>query len=137
MIKKAIQKAIEGGYNSDKRLYKLNDGFDIPYVKMENGIYRYEYVFGYTNTGVGTQVPLTDILLDPLFWQSLVRTLLKENPRKMHRMFNITPTISEGLLKNVAMKLNKDFIEHIHDDINKDPESFFSELLKETEGLIK
>ena len=46
----------------------------------------------------------------------------------MHRMFNITPTISEVLLKAVARQMNQDFVGYIHE--NKDPNDFFAELLK-------
>lgn len=59
-IKTAIQKAIEGGYLSDKNYGDIGNGVWIYYPQSEAP----DYYMGWK-----------DIILDPLFWQSLGKAL--------------------------------------------------------------
>ena len=106
MIKLAIQKAIEGGYEKGQLF------LDNPLMIL----YR-------------------EIVLDPKFWEALGRSLgwTERYHRRKQLMANIQVdyTVSrspENFSVEAWQNAWHEFIDHLAE--NKDPESFFSELLK-------
>jgi len=120
---KLVKLAIEGGWKP-KIFLNLREGLSIDGISNDGETALFSDGI---EDGLWAEVELEKIFLDPKFWQALIKPLLKDDPMKMHKMFNITPTISNNLFKAVALKLNKNFIEHIHD--NKDIESFCKQLI--------
>lgn len=70
-LNEAIEKAIKGGYNA----FEWYDSIE----RIENPKELYGGVWGYDKEGSGHHIALSEILINPLFWQSLGKAMGVKN----------------------------------------------------------
>ncbi len=70
-IQQAIEKAIEGGWKE----FANPDEITIRKGGTNDQIYHYDWAWGFTHTGLPYGLPVSVVLSDPLFWQSLGKAM--------------------------------------------------------------